>query len=787
MSTTSTTTSTTTGVISGSIKWTGLASGTDFAAVVDKLVAIESRTITRQETWKAEWTAKIQAISDLNTRLVSLKLDAESKDISSELLSRKSTISDESMMSVINTSTAALGSYEVTVGTNIPEKLASQSYYDNLTFGTAGETLTIQIGDDTTNTLTVDVVSGSASAGQFLEGGSMAALSTAINEAAALQGKSISSEVISDKTTSSGNTQRLVLTSLDGGSANRMTIVNEITDLNLTKNNIDKPVNSTFLGSNVVVTAAGTYEGTVNKTITFVAGATGTLGTDDIEIQWADTEGHTGKFTITAAEYAADPTKQYEILQGVKVSFAGPDSSTPARFVKAESFTIDCQTPVLQKGQDNGLAQTAKVVHSGFVDQISPIQLNGAGVFQYRYQGVLHSVTVSDRMSLGNLVSAINAASDNPGVTASVINDGQGTSTSYHLVLTGNHTGAESTIEILDSSENPNNPSQMNMDATDFTVAREASNAMLKVDGFPAGDDNWIQRSSNEVSDVIDGVVVTVLKTGTSTLTVSNDHEAMRDKILQLVQSVNFCKTFILENTKWGESNLEVGMTESGEITTTRENANGLMIGNYGFQIAQTKLDAFMLGNIVPISENPELTTKEKLEKREKYFEDNGLVYTTLSDIGITSDPDNQGLYKVEESKLLTCIQQNPEAVIKLFTFSDEYVDTGSDGKPKTVTIRGAALALAEDMALLTSTTDITDDQGNVVQQGKGIMVTLQENYQAIVENINAKIAREERRIEQVKQRYTDRFNRLEVALQELQDKQTQLESSLSSLDSSSD
>ncbi|MDR2387351.1 MAG: hypothetical protein LBE80_07195, partial [Deltaproteobacteria bacterium] len=282
-------TSTTNGVISGSIKWTGLASGTDFASVVDKLVAIESRTITRQETWKTEWQNKITAISDLNTRLVSLKLDAESKDIESELLSRKSTISDESMMTVINTSTASLGSYEVTVGTNIAEKRASQSYYVNATFGAVGESLTIQIGDDTTKTITIPVVSGTANSGEFIAGGTMEQLKIAINEAAAAQVPplSLTAEVSPDKTRTNGNTQRLILTSLDGGSANRLQITNSITGLNLTQNYIDEPVNSTFLGSNAVIQASGTYVGAVNKTITFVAGSTGTLGTDDIEIQWA--------------------------------------------------------------------------------------------------------------------------------------------------------------------------------------------------------------------------------------------------------------------------------------------------------------------------------------------------------------------------------------------------------------------------------------------------------------------------------------------------------------------
>ncbi|MDR1051128.1 MAG: flagellar filament capping protein FliD, partial [Deltaproteobacteria bacterium] len=599
----------------------------------------------------------------------------------------------------------------------------------------------------------------------------------------------LTATVMDDKKVGADYSRRLVLTATDGGSANHITFDENlaITGLDdLRKTYIDAPVLSTYLGSNAVVNIpTGTeYLGSVNKTFTFVAGNTGTLGVDDVVLQWADTEGHSGKFTITADEFNAVPTKEFDVYQGLKVSFARPDASTPARFIKAESFTIDCQAPTLQMGQDSGLAQTAKVVHDGFVDQISPIHTGTSAKFIYKYQGVEHSVTVTDKMSLGNLVTAINEAGDNPGVTASVVNDGQGTSTSYHLVLTGNHTGADSTIEIVA----PTDPTQVisNFDVDKkFTVARKASNAMIKVDGFPAGDDNWIQRPSNEFADIIDGVVLTVTGTGTSTLTVSNDHEAMRDKIVQLVQSVNFCKQFILENTKWGGSNLEVSMNDAGEVNTSRETANGLMIGNYGFQISQTKLDGFMNSSLVPFSQNPGLSTKEKIDKREKYYEDNGLVYNTLSEIGITSDPENQGLYKVEQTKLLSAIQQNPEAVIKLFTFSDQIVEHYG-GEDHITEIRGVGVGLFEQMTLLTSTTDVTDSEGNVTQQGKGIMVTLQENYESIIAGIDAKIAREERRIQAVRQRLTDRFNRLETALQQLQDKQSQLESSLSSLSTSS-
>ncbi|MDR1083451.1 MAG: flagellar filament capping protein FliD [Deltaproteobacteria bacterium] len=786
--------SSTTGSISGSIKWTGLASGTDFASVVDKLVAIERRTITRQETWKAEWQEKITAISGLNTRLVSLKLDAQSKDIRSELLTRKATVTNESVMSVVNTSTASLGSYDITVGTNIKEKWASRSYNEpDPVGGTDGQTIVIQVGSDPARkiTLIADDTNPSPPVGYFYTGGNIedlaAAIEAALQDPGAPPDMNLKVSVINDKMIGSVQTKRLVLTSTDGGSQNHITVTDgdpdddtTQTDLHLGSTYIDQPVYNAFLGSDLVASIDPTseYTGAVNKSFTFMALNTGVLGTDDLQFQWADTEGHTGKFTVVASEWAATPSKKYEIFQGLSINF---DTGTYGRLVANEAFSIDCQAPVLQKGQDSGMAQSDKMVHDGFADQISPIISGTSAVFTYIYQGQEHTITVPDRTSLGNLANLINSSEDNPGVTATVVNDGQGTSTSYHLVLTGNHTGAESTLEISDKT------TLAGFEAANFTKAREAGNAMVKVDGFPAGDDSWLQRASNQVSDVVDGCVITLNGVGDSTLTVNNDAAGMRDKIVQIVESINFCKTYILDNTKWGGSNLVTGMDEStGEITTSRENPNGLMIGNYGFQIAQSNLDRIMNTSIIPFSEDPSLDIKARLEKRQKYCEDNGLVYTSFSDIGITSDPDNKGLYKVEQAKLLECINQNPEAVIKLFTFTDEYADVGADGKTKMVEIRGVNQELNYILTKMTSDTDVYDDAGNMIQKGKGTMVLLQENYQGIIENINAKIAREERRIEAVRARYTDRFNRLEAALQQLQDKQSQLESSISSLSSNS-
>ncbi|MDR2612892.1 MAG: flagellar filament capping protein FliD [Deltaproteobacteria bacterium] len=777
----------TTGVISGGIKWTGLASGTDFGSVVDKLVAIEERSITRQETWKAEWQEKITAISGLNTRLVTLKMDAQDKDMRPELLSRVTSVSDEKVVSVKNTSTASLGNYDVTVGEKIAEKFASRSWAEAAPIqydGTGNLKITLggglAAGGKEWELVPITGGSGYAAEGYYSIGtdSSLEKLAAEINQVTA--GEGVKASVITDKTRNGTVYKRLVLTAEEGGAVNRIAVANDPTGLGLGSNWADDPVYTTFLGSDVEVSVDNaSYTGTVNKTFTFMPATTGTLGTDSIVIQWADTEGHSGKFTL---EPQSPPAQTVTVTQGLTLTF--DLGGGQGRFVQNESFTVDCQAPILQKGQDSGLAQSEKVVHDGFVDLISPIHSGIPAEFVYSYRGEVRRVAVSDGMSLSMLAEAINNATDNPGVAASIVNDGTGTSTAYHLILTGDDTGAENSISILA----PDTPISSGVFGPGtFSKSREATNCMVKVDGFPAGTDNWLQRNRNEVADVIDGVVMTVNAVGTAVLSVRNDSQGMADKIAQLVNSVNYCKSYILEYTKWGGSNLNVSMTDSGQVVTSRDTANGIMIGNYGFQMAQSNLDSLMNSSFVPFPADPSLSTSERIEARQKFLDDNGLTYASLTEIGITSDPENQGLYKVEQAKLLECIQADPEAVLKLFTFSGTYIDKDAAGKDVEVPIKGLALNMAEKTAKLTSDTDVYDTDGTLLQKGKGILVTLQENYESIIENINAKIAREERRIEMVRQRLTDKFNRLEVALQQLEDQQSKLDSSIQSLNSGSD
>jgi flagellar hook-associated protein 2 len=52
--------------------------------------------------------------------------------------------------------------------------------------------------------------------------------------------------------------------------------------------------------------------------------------------------------------------------------------------------------------------------------------------------------------------------------------------------------------------------------AAGFTTSQIATNSMVKVDGFPAEADEYLQRSTNTVADVIEGVSVNLFDSGTS-------------------------------------------------------------------------------------------------------------------------------------------------------------------------------------------------------------------------------------------------------------------------------
>ena len=695
----------------------------------------------------------------------------------------------------------------------------SRHYYGPMTFTMNGKTLELEYDptyDPATDGIKANVFSENCSMEELCE-----IINASVNEAG-YTGPAIKAEIVYDKTrqetvtNDDGTTSthsvvynRLRIIGQESGSENRIEIYDP-TNLCLDENAIDEPIKTQWVGSTAqpVVSADSKYTGHVNKTITFVISEGGRLGEDAIKISWADTENKGGTFTIEPDHWDSLNgclKKDVEIIQGLKVNFNLGTQAGGNQLSKDNAFTIDCQAPTVQKAADSGMAQSDKWVHQGFSSLTLPVHRGSGGKFDFSYAGMDYSIPIKDLTTLSGLAEAINSSNKNPGVIASVLNDGMGTATSYKLVLTGAHSGSEHEIRVLDTT----NLSGVSMKPETFEHARTATNSMCRIDGYPSDGISWIQRQSNEVGDVLDGTVLQLEGTGKATINIVNNVTEMADKIKQIISSVNITISYIQEQTRYAGGKFTVDILKDGTIQRKTEGtASGVMIGNYGFQISNSEIKNIMSSQIFTMDEyitaiDPDkekqglLPREEKKKLYEAYLEENGLIYTRLSDIGIafdakatddySKDGGGVGAYVIEESKLTEALRKNPEAVIKLFTFKPddtfkEYIKY-ADEDPRPTLSGGVLSKMFYSMSDLTRSGDVYDKKtGDMIQPAKGIMRVLSENYTKIISGINDKIAREEKRVALKQERLEEKFNRLEVLIGQLNQQSENLQAELDKL-----
>ena len=125
----------------------------------------------------------------------------------------------------------------------------------------------------------------------------------------------------------------------------------------------------------------------------------------------------------------------------------------------------------------NQLADSEIETHTG-VDDASTVINNSGGVQQFTYTYDDQSITlnVQSGATLENLRDLINNDQDNPGVTASILDDGSGSSSSHHLVLRGSETGKTYGITIDDGQ------TTLQGDWANLTADAGAGSGTLNVD-----------------------------------------------------------------------------------------------------------------------------------------------------------------------------------------------------------------------------------------------------------------------------------------------------------------
>lgn len=184
------------------------------------------------------------------------------------------------------------------------------------------------------------------------------------------------------------------------------------------------------------------------------------------------------------------------------------------------------------------------------------------------------SFAFTDKMKLSHLINEIEDAFG--GTAKATLEDGKvvltdttnGTSL-MTLNLTYNAGSGSTTFTMPTVSQSTAGgsvtASLAGFSGADFLETQSAQDSRLKVDGFPAGADEWITRSSNTIDDVISGVTLHLHDTGTIQVGLTRDIESLKEKVTAMVDAYNLVVSFIDENTSYDEESGDAGllMTDS--------------------------------------------------------------------------------------------------------------------------------------------------------------------------------------------------------------------------------
>jgi len=144
--------------------------------------------------------------------------------------------------------------------------------------------------------------------------------------------------------------------------------------------------------------------------------------------------------------------------------------------------------------------------------------------FSYEVDGKSTTLNVPTGTTLTAFASMINDDADNPGVKASVVQDGTGSS-AYKLLIQADSTGETGRISMTGQLSSYN--------ISETTGSGGASlNSELEIDGVT------YQRSSNSISDIVSGATLNLQSVGEATLTIETDKTAIKDKIKSFVTNL---------------------------------------------------------------------------------------------------------------------------------------------------------------------------------------------------------------------------------------------------------
>ena len=267
------------------------------------------------------------------------------------------------------------------------------------------------------------------------------------------------------------------------------------------------------------------------------------------------------------------------------------------------------------------LAGAAKIRSGDFASDGSKA---GAGTLAISLGSTSFNITVGADSTLANIRDSINQATDNPGISASLIKVDSGT----QLILTSGKVGAANTITISATDSDANDGNDLTrLATTNFTTVQAPQDSIIYVD------QQKVTRNSNSLTDVINGVTLTLNKADvntTGTVTVDLDKSTVKSNVNGFVQAYNALADTISNLSSYDQSTKTAGPLFGDAATRGIKNQLRLILSS-------------------PVQ--------------------GASTFSTLAELGITTN--KAGDLVVDSAKLDTAISSDFSSVSKLFSSTD--------------------------------------------------------------------------------------------------------------------
>ena len=328
------------------------------------------------------------------------------------------------------------------------------------------------------------------------------------------------------------------------------------------------------------------------------------------------------------------------------------------------------------------LAQAQQIVSSTAYSTSSATI--GTGTLQLSLGGSSFSVVIgSSNDTLSGIAAAIDSASGNPGIEASVVTGTSGA----HLVLTSTLTGAANTIAVSETDTgNGLSALTYGSGSTNYTQQTAAQDASFSIAGVS------YTSASNTVSDALSGVSLNLLAT-TSTpanLAVADNTTTIEGNIQTFVDAYN---------------KLQSTLSQLGGYDATTSTAGPLM-GNAALTDAQSQIQSVLYGIVNTGSS----------------------TYTSLASIGITANSD--GSLSLNAAQLSVALNTNFSAVSNLFTGTGGVASGLNTVLNSELGSNGPIASLSQ--SLVQQNNALTGQSQQLTQQMSMLQASLTQQYSAL-------------------------------------------------------